>query len=533
MPASGAPGVSPSAGGGRGALEFQPGDRVAERYEVRHRIGQGGMGVVYLAQDTLLGEEVALKFMRPELLRTEKARRLFLQEALVTRRLRHEHIVAVHDVSLARGGVLYISMEHAAGDPLRSILRRHRTERRLIDVRFAVSVAAQMLAGLEYAHRYVIHRDIKPENVIIGANERVKLLDFGLAKAVEEDMAATGAATEGERREKRRVVGTLLYAAPEQSRFQPLDHRVDVYATGLVLRELLALRTPSEPLEKMGQVRRDVSPSVMRVLEKALAEDRDARWQTAGAFRRALEEAYEESYRPPASPTGARASAGEASTEGMAWFSGGRFLMGNSGVREESPEEEVEVAPFWMDRHPVTVAEYRVYLEATGAPPPRYWNDADCNGAEQPVVGVSWHEAAAYARWAGKSLPTEAQWEFAARGRENRRHPWGNLSPDSTRCNFGEHIGGTSMVTLYEDGRTPEGLYDMAGNVFEWTLDPFAPYEQIRKQPEAAAKTPRRAARGGCWRSGPGELTTTARRGFFPETQSRALGFRCVLGARV
>ncbi len=526
-PDKAAPAPPPAANGGRKDLVFQPGDRLADRYVIRSLIGRGGMGAVYAARDTLLGEDVALKCLLPGLLRTEKARRMFLQEAQVTRKLRHENIVAVHDVSATPEGILYISMELAAGEPLRGFLRRQRAERRLVEVRFAVSVVSQMLAGLEYAHRFVIHRDIKPENIILLANERVKLLDFGLARAVEEELALE---TDGPKK-KKRLVGTMGYAAPEQVKFQPLDPRADLYAVGLVLQELLTLRTPLDPPRPLDQVRRDVSPSLARVLEKALEEDRDHRWPDARAFRAALEAAYETSYRPPAAAVPATGAAGPASTEGMVWFPGGRFLMGSNALRESSPEAEVAVAPFWMDAHPVTVAEYRRYLGETGAPSPRYWNDPDCRGDEQPVVGVSWQEALAYAAWAGKTLPTEAQWEFAARGRENRPYPWGALPPDATRCNFGEHIGGTTMVTLYDDGCTPDGIHDLAGNVFEWTLDPFAPYGTIRNRPEEAAQIPRRAVRGGCFQSPPEELTTAARRGVFPETQARTIGFRCVVPA--
>ena len=219
------------------------------------------MGAVYAARDTLLNEDVALKCLLPGLLRTEKARRMFLQEAQVTRRLRHENIVAVHDVSATPEGILYISMELAVGEPLRGFLRRQRAERRLVEVRFAVSVVSQMLAGLDYAHRFVIHRDIKPENVILLANERVKLLDFGLARAVEEELALE---TDGPKK-KKRLVGTMGYAAPEQVKFQPLDPRADLYAVGLVLQELLTLRTPRGHPPPGGQ-RLRVDPRPLRPL---------------------------------------------------------------------------------------------------------------------------------------------------------------------------------------------------------------------------------------------------------------------------
>jgi len=185
-----------------------------------------------------------------------------------------------------------------------------------------------------------------------------------------------------------------------------------------------------------------------------------------------------------------------------------------------------------MDRMPVTVSQYGRYLRETGAPPPKFWEDAEVHGDDQPVVGVSWHEALAYANWAGKTLPTEAEWEFAARGQENRRYPWGNLPPDRNRCNYDNNLGLPTFTLMHEEGATPEGLLDMAGNVSEWTMDPYAPYQYFRRNPKGAEQAPKRTARGGSWESPAEELTTTCRRGFFPDTQLKTLGFRCVIPIR-
>ena len=225
----------------------------------------------------------------------------------------------------------------------------------------------------------------------------------------------------------------------------------------------------------------------------------------------------------------AQTSGSQGSTKDMVLFPGGSFLMGNNAVREEAPEEEVRVAPFWMDKAPVTVGQFANYLKDTAATPPKFWGDADVGGDDQPVVGVSWHEALAYANWAGKTLPTETEWEFAARGQENRRYPWGNYPPDRNRCNFDNNLGMPTFTMMHEEGATPEGLLDMAGNVYEWTMDPYAPYQYFRRDPKAAEKAPKRTARGGSWESKAEELTSTYRRGFFPDTQLKTLGFRCVI----
>lgn len=517
-------------------LAFDEGDRVGDRYTIEERIGKGGMGVVYRAKDMLVDEEVALKFMSPRLL-TEKGKRLFIQEAQIARRLRHENIIAVHDVSWTNEGILYLSMELAEGQSLRDLLRRHREQRRLMSVRLAVGITRQVLSALENAHRMVIHRDIKPENIMILPGERVKVLDFGLAKAVQEDMLAKAAerGLAGHGEGANRAVGTLAYAAPEQKLRREVDLRADLYSVGLVLHELLTLRTPLDKPVTVPQVREDVSPSLQVVLDKALSEEREPRWQSAGAFREALERAWEDSYKKKSVRISVPSREEPASTEDMVFLTGGSFLMGNNDVREQAPEEEVYVGPFWIDVFPVTVAKYEAYLNATGNTAPKLWRDDRYSGPNQPVVGVTWEEALAYAEWCGKQLPTETQWEFAARGQDNRKHPWGNLPPSSTLANYNDFLGMPSIVTMHEEGKTPDGVQDMAGNMYEWTIDPYASYAKLRAMygdgngDPRRASAPRRSVRGGCYESPEHELLATFRRGFFPESQLPTIGFRCVI----
>ncbi len=509
-------------------LDFKPGDHISDRYAILAYIGRGGMGVVYHAEDALVKEEVALKFLRTDILRTEKGRKLFLQEAQIARRLRHENIIAVHDVGFTNDGVMYLSMEYAHGQSLRALLLRYREERRYIPVRLAVSIALQALEALEYAHRLVVHRDIKPENILLLKNERVKVLDFGLAIAVEEE-EASNEKKQGKTSRKRKVVGTFAYAPPEQIHHQSVDLRADIYAMGLVLRELLSLRTPIDLAADAPIIRDDIPPDILEVVNRAVRSDKNERWQSARLFHDALRTAFADAYQPTAVSENGHDANAQHDTSDMVFFEGGHFLMGNDAVREEAPEAEIFVAPFWMDTHPVTVAQYEAYIKATGAPEPKFWRNPQYNGPDQPVVGISWNEAQAYAAWAGKQLPTEAQWEFAARGRGNRKYPWGALPPDTTRCNYRNYLGMPSMVTMHEDGQTPEGLYDMAGNVHEWTVDPYAPYTTLRRGTFNPDNEPRKTVRGGGFQSPVEEICTTARKGFFPNERRQDTGFRCVI----
>ncbi len=509
------------------AINFEPGTRIAGRYVIDSKIGKGGMGVVYRAHDALINEELALKFMHPRALKTQRGQELFIKEAQVARRLRHDNIVSVHDVSTTPDGVLYLSMELLKGTSLRAYLRKHRQERKLVDVRLAINITLQILRALEYAHKMVVHRDLKPENVMLLPGERAKVLDFGLAIAVEEEQVER---KPGEPK-PRRVVGTAVYASPEQHRHQPIDLRSDLYSVGLVLREMLTLRTPVDEPVTVMEVRQDVAPSVIEVLDRATMREKDRRWQSAREFRKALEDAYEASYSHLESASFTTREGKEVTTEDMVYMPGGSFLMGSNEVREEAPEFETFVEPFYIDKYPVTVEQYEQFLAETGHAESKYWRDPEFDGPRQPVAGATLDDALAFAAWAGKQLPTEKQWEFAARGRENRRYPWGSLEADTTRCNFGDYLGMPSIVTMHDTGATPDGVFDMAGNVFEWTLSAYVPYDPEAGGDVMSSEKPRRVLRGGSWHSQVDELRTTARKGLFRESQLTTVGFRCVLPA--
>lgn len=511
-------------------VTYAAGDVVNNRYRIETSIGKGGMGEVFKAHDNLIGEEVALKFMNPRALKTQRGQKLFLKEAQIARRLRHENIVSVHDVSTTAEGLLYISMELLTGVSLREYLRKFRTNKQHLDVRLGIRIVLQILSALEYAHTMVVHRDLKPENVMLLPGERVKVLDFGLAVGVE-DESLVQVPSKRKDGKNQRIVGTLAYASPEQRNHQNLDPRSDLYTVGLLLHEVLTLRTPVDEAVNAMEVRNDIAPSIVAIINKAVMEEKERRYQSAAEFHHVLETAYAVSYKQVEVSKVTTKSGQVVNTEKMVYIEGGSFLMGSNDVREEAPEHEAHTEAFYMDKHPVTFEEYAKFIEDTEYPKPKFWDDPELNGPRQPISGVTFSDAVAYAKWAGKKVPTEVQWECAARGRENRKYPWGLLEPDSTRCNFGDYLGMPSIVTMHDTGATPDDLLDMAGNVYEWTLDAFAPYQPKGPSP-AQSGDPRRVVRGGSWHSEVPELSTSYRKGLFPETQLTTVGFRCVIAAK-
>jgi len=226
----------------------------------------------------------------------------------------------------------------------------------------------------------------------------------------------------------------------------------------------------------------------------------------------------------------------------MAMIPAGEFWMGvdgTVGLDDERPRHKVWLDAFAMDVHEVTTKRYAAFLASTGRKPPLLWDLVDVSvHGDRPVVGVDWQDAEAYCRWAGKRLPTEAEWEKAARGTDERRHPWGNQAPSPARANFG--LGARfsySQVLMpvghYEGGISPYGLYDLAGNVWEWVQDWYkgSYYEESpERNPRGPEEGQFKVLRGGSWSDLPNYLLTYGRFKLPPETRNSYTGFRCVKG---
>ncbi|MCK6528240.1 SUMF1/EgtB/PvdO family nonheme iron enzyme [Myxococcota bacterium] len=244
------------------------------------------------------------------------------------------------------------------------------------------------------------------------------------------------------------------------------------------------------------------------------------------------------------------------------WVPPGEFLMGATKREGEpgfDPEADDDEGPphrvrvergFWMGRFPVTNAQYRRFVEGGGAQEPQCFRRPGFDAPDQPVTGVSWQDALTYTRWASGvaggpvTLPTEAQWEYAARGADGRPYPWGPEAPDIGRawCRFladaGVSVDGPAPVGGRPHGAGPFGAEEQAGNMWEWCLDPYRPYapgatvdpgpaphsaDTVRQEDD----TPR-VLRGGSWGFGPGGLRAAVRGGYHPRVRLEVIGFRVV-----
>ena len=232
-------------------------------------------------------------------------------------------------------------------------------------------------------------------------------------------------------------------------------------------------------------------------------------------------------------PAGGSAAAVVAGPDGaeMVLVPAGEFWMGSAELADEMPRRLVHLDAYYIDRHEVTNARYRTFLEGQRRPRrPAYWIDPRFNAAAQPVVGVLWSEAAAYCRWAGKRLPTEAEWEKAARGPDGRRYPWGDHWEPGRATSADGGAQRPAPVGSRPGGASQYGALDMAGNVAEWVADWYArdAYEH------AAAKNPTgpdagaiRVLRGGSWLDYYFDLRATGRRADEPAVRDSSIGFRC------
>lgn len=214
---------------------------------------------------------------------------------------------------------------------------------------------------------------------------------------------------------------------------------------------------------------------------------------------------------------------------GMVYVQGGEFNMGiNDGDEYEKPTHSVSVKPFLIDITEVTCQDYEKFVKETGHKAPPTWVGGTCASARKPVTGVDWYDANEYAKWAHKRLPTEQEWEFAARGTKGWRYPWGN-DWKSEAANAGNaKTGALADVGSFPEGSSPFGTKDMVGNAWEWTSSEWEGYPGGASPPDASSQL--RVIRGGFWGSSTPRATTTFRRGWDARGAKQGYentGFRC------
>lgn len=230
----------------------------------------------------------------------------------------------------------------------------------------------------------------------------------------------------------------------------------------------------------------------------------------------------------------------------------GSFPMGvpkgdRDGGRDEYPNHAVWLDAYYIDKFEVTNGRYREFVRATGHRPPQHLKDPSRNLwqgtvipdsiADRPVINVDWFDAEAYCKWAGRRLPTEAEWEKAARGTDDRRFPWGNVEPTHKHLNFNQRWQGEKTlmpVGSYEAGKSPYGVYDMAGNVWEWVADWYDAYyyeKSPARNPKGPATGTYKVLRSSGWEVETPLVRSVTRVMSDPLNRNHSTGFRCAADA--
>lgn len=518
------------------------GQTVGGRYQIESQLGQGGMSAVYKATDPNLQRTVAVKLIHSHLSSDAEFVRRFEQEAAAVAQLRHPNIIQVydfnHDNDLYYMVLEYVPGE-TLQERLKGINKAGL--KMPLDDALKVMATTCQAVGYAH-EQGMIHRDLKPANVMLNPKGDPILMDFGVAKMLgAAQHTATGAIigtakymspeqARGERPDERTdlySLGVMLY--------EMVTGMVPFDADSTVA---LLMKHVNEPMPDIREVNKDVPDNVVAVIRKALAKDRKERFQTANEMAAALraclqaqtagqaaedatilagitdttaiESAPAKKGGVPGWAIGAAAvvvvlllAAGAffmfsgsddsgqneepliasantqpttPSSEGMIRIPAGTYTVGTENAGSTyAPIQEINLPEFWIDQYEVSNAGYAQFLTETDREAPTDWpgDAAPTDEENHPVDNITWADATAYCAWAGKRLPTEGEWEVAARGSEGRLFPWGNNQ---------------SVVPLPQSGTYPVGgkptnqssfgVFDMAGNVWEWVGEPYAPIEE-------------------------------------------------------
>jgi formylglycine-generating enzyme required for sulfatase activity/tRNA A-37 threonylcarbamoyl transferase component Bud32 len=570
-------------------MTYQPGDKLIEKYRIERLLGQGAFGEVYLVTHLALGVPRAIKVLRrdapgmgsSDYQDVESRFRLEAQlGARLNSPLQHPNLLQIYDLRLA-DDQLMLEMEYASGGDLSWRMQQAAQSGQAYPLVEALRMGQDVAAGLAALHGIdVVHRDLKPANILFDEKGHARLADLGLAQVPH------GPSLRSQLSNAMRHPGTAAYMSPEQQNSGDfLSPSSDVYALGLVLFELLSGRVyrTQRPGTTLRKLRPELPVSLDALLVRMLQDNPKERPWDGAEVADLLEEVRQQG------PDGGREVAARVQAEAeerarLAAFEqerklaeareraareeqarqanqqqrrhqelllelapgvtmefvrvpAGEFTMGGEKYDREKPIHKVTLPDYLIGKYPVTNRQYQVFTQVGGKIPQHWVSGRIPFGKEEhPVVYVSWEDARAFCAWVSKKsglnvrLPSEAEWEKAARGTDGREYPWGNQAPDAQRCNYNGNMKDTTSVGNYSpQGDSPLGCVDMVGNVLEWTENWYQAYPG-NKVADANYGDKNRVLRGGSWGNTDYGVRAANRGRLDPTYMGDSFGFRCARG---
>jgi serine/threonine-protein kinase len=471
----------------RERIEGDEQSAASPRFSGWEPVGKGGSSDVYKVRDAELGVSLAIKLLKQAHSKDRRYIESLRREVLISRKLRHPNICPIHDLYEGECGV-GIVMDFIEGQDLKQWLQDNRGHL-LETMPSRLLLLNKLCEALVVAHSLIIHRDLKPANIFLvrGDITNPVIMDFGLSTPDDSETVLDG--------------GTPKYMAPEQFlRSAAIDQRADLFALGILAYELLtdgnipacslkdAHKTGSLPVFEPNDIVAPsafcaaIPPELDRLVLQLIEHDPARRPQTADEVLGVLGTVkLLDPFRPlnKSSSQGARAA-----------IAAGSYQVGDKSGRScDQPQRKIRLGAYAIACAPVTNMEYRRFLSATGHRAPAFIDHPVFGGDLHPVVMVTWDDAHAYARWAGGRLPSELEWEVAAKaGHAENRYPWGNDAPQITQANLDNICQTTTPVASYRSGTNSLGMSDCCGNVWEWCADSWD--EALLKSPAADETNP-------------------------------------------
>jgi serine/threonine protein kinase len=501
-----------------------------DRYEILDILGEGGMGIVLKAYDNILKEYVAIKTLNDKFSNDTSVKNRFLNEAKLCLALTHSNIIRVRDVSIY-DDVYYMVMEYIEGVELKSLLK----DLDINNLKPIYDMMRPILEALEYAHQYTIHRDIKPANIMI-SGKKAYLMDFGISKALEDSKLENHTVIGG--------MGTKKYASPEQTfNANDVDKKTDIYSMGILLYEMFTKHVPKntaiEDVQKPSIYNNKINAKLDNIILKMIEAKSTLRPDSFQKIINLLDDIflndinYDKDISTIATIVQKEDNINSEINEDMVFIEKGNYLRGSgleSKIPIEKPRKSIYIDDFYICKYCVTNIQYNIFIQKTNYKKPKLFDELLSQVPNHPVVYVSYEDALEYCKYNSCSLPSEAQWEKAAKASKNFIYPWGNEF-DESKVNIGHSINCTNAVDDYEAGATSNGIYNLSGNIWEWCLDDFVEdfyKNDLLNNPIANTNSELKVVRGGSFDFASVAAKCSFRFNSSKNTYENNIGFRIV-----